>query len=71
VEDFIFENCGKLIAAAIVMLLALALWADAATCRAKWEYSGNATRWGIKSGCQVQREDGKWLPSDVMRETDV
>lgn len=70
-EDFIFENIGKLLVAAFALLIGLMLWADSASCKAKWEGSGNATRWGIISGCQVQRDDGKWLPSDVMRETDA
>ncbi len=70
-EDFIFDNLGKLIFAVVVGLLAFALWVDNASCHAKWESSGHATKWGLMSGCQVRRDDGTWIPSDAVRETDI
>ena len=70
-EEFIFNNFGKVIFAAVVVLLGFALWADSASCHAKWGNSGHATKWGLIAGCQVRRDDGTWIPSDAMRETNI
>jgi prepilin-type N-terminal cleavage/methylation domain-containing protein len=40
-------------------------------CRARWERSGMAAEWGFFTGCQVEVEPGRWIPSDRVREIEL
>lgn len=57
-----------LIAGICVILFGLVAWIDSASCSSKWEGSGLESKWGPLSGCLVKWPDGRWLPSDVIRD---
>ena len=40
-------------------------------CTARWEDSGMRSRWGPIPGCRVKRDDGKWIPSENLRDMDL
>jgi hypothetical protein len=42
-----------------------------ASCEAKWERSGLQSEFGIFQGCLVRLPDGRWLPSERLRELEV
>lgn len=43
----------------------------ATQCVASWERSGLKSEWGFYQGCLVQLPDGRWLPSERLREMDI
>lgn len=59
---------------AVVAIVALAvlIWImfqlDAASCSAKWEGSGRASRYGAFEGCRVEVAPGRWVPDNTVRE---
>ena len=56
------------------MLLAVLLGMaaiKAAQCGASWERSGLKSEWGFFQGCLVELPDGRWLPSERIREMDI
>lgn len=69
--DLIEDHPGKMLIALVVLLLSTAAAISAATCNAKWSGSGHETRWGPIQGCQVQRADGRWIPSSALRDIDL
>jgi prepilin-type N-terminal cleavage/methylation domain-containing protein len=40
-------------------------------CSAQWERSGMKSEWGLFTGCLVEVEPGRWLPSERIREIDL
>lgn len=54
--------------AIVVLLLAAALagyfYIDAASCKAKAEGMGFEYKWSIIASCQIEVEDGRWIPLD-------
>ncbi len=56
-----------LIGAFIAALLIGTTLLDRSMCAAKWEGSGMNSKWGVLSGCMVQRKDGTWIPEKNMR----
>lgn len=67
-EDFVFDNFGKLVVLAIAVLLVAGVMLDRHTCLSKWNDSGMQARWGMVFGCQVKRSDGTWIPTENLRE---
>ena len=57
-----------LIVAAICAVLIGVPLLDRAACASKWEGSGMKSKWGVLSGCMVQRKDGTWIPEKNMRD---
>lgn len=59
------------ITAAVVALVALALWGAnagmAADCRSKADRMGLAMDYGFIGGCMVEVGDGKWAPLESLR----
>ena len=53
----------------IGLLLLFSMGVSSAVCASRWAKSGMETSWGPIQGCQVQRKDGTWVPSDTFRET--
>jgi len=49
---------------AILLVLILGGCFASAECSGKFRGSGYETRWGPVSMCQVQLEDGRWIPAD-------
>ncbi len=50
------------------VLLAICLFVSSWVCNATWNESGYASKYGIVSGCRVQK-DGRWIPEERFRET--
>jgi hypothetical protein len=53
----------------LACLLVISMAIASAACSARWSGSGMDTSWGPIKGCQLQLEDGKWIPDDRYRET--
>lgn len=51
-----------------IVIAAATMWFDAVRCHASWEASGMKAEWTITGRCRVQRKDGTWVPSSVIRE---
>lgn len=61
------EAVGGLIAIVIIVLVSM-IWSPIA-CHAKWDDAGyRDVKWRPISGCKVQTDDGRWLPTDRVRE---
>ena len=48
-------------------LVALALWADSASCHSQWRKSGFQTSWGPIQGCLISKDGRTWIPADNYR----
>lgn len=60
------------LAAAAVLLAAAAAYAYAhVRCQAQWARSGLHTEFGIFQGCLVRLPDGRWIPAETLRESDL
>lgn len=53
------------------VICALAVWAESTSCHAAWSRSGLATDYTIMGGCVVQMPDGRWIPSDRVRDIEI
>ena len=64
-DDFI----GGMIAFVIVITIGFGLvtCSENVQCHAAWKNSGYETSYGPFKGCQVHK-DGRWLPSDAVRD---
>jgi hypothetical protein len=58
---------GTLVAA-ILAVFVIVFIAARFMCFATWRDSGMAVRWTPLAGCQVMRNNGTWVPTDVYRE---
>lgn len=54
-----------------LVILAAPYFIMRATCHGRWADSGMATSFGVLGGCRVQLPDGRWVPEDRVRETDL
>lgn len=54
-------------AIALVVIIFGALVSDSYQCSAQWENSGFSSKWGVMSGCQINK-DGHWIPATAYRE---
>ncbi|WP_374607173.1 hypothetical protein [Thermomonas sp.] len=54
-----------------LILVAISVITSSAGCWARWEDSGMRSKWGPIAGCRVQRADGKWIPSENLRDMDL
>lgn len=71
-DDFLpiyLAFCGS--GVVFVIICILMMMASAAYCGAAWRDSGLQVRWEVLGGCQVRLPDGRWLPSDRVREIDI
>lgn len=51
----------------IVGLMSAVICLDRASCSARWQASGHATRYGVLQGCLVELEPGRWVPEDTFK----
>ena len=70
-NDWIFDNLGWFLFAAICGLLFGAIKLSEVSCHAQWEQSGLQADWGIVKGCVVKTPSGRWLPADSLRDMDL
>jgi len=61
-EDFIFDNFGKIMIAVIVATILGMSWLLEATCNSKTEGMGFNVEWSILGGCRIEHKDGQ-LPN--------
>ena len=61
-EDFIFDNIGKLIIALVIGLISLIPIIGEAECSAKTEGMGFNHDWTFLGGCRIEHKDGMWIP---------
>lgn len=60
---------GTVILALLIGVASLAFWYQ---CHAKWDLSGmQAITWRPVQGCMAQLPDGRWLPTERLREIDL
>lgn len=57
--------------AILVLVLPIAAWLASYKCSAQWSESGLQSKWQLGSGCRVKTPDGRWLPADRVRETEI
>ena len=69
-EDFIFDNIGKIIFVVFVVLISLAPVLSEYECSAKTEGIGLNHDWSFFGGCRVEYEQGKWIPLERYRVID-
>ncbi len=53
---------------AIVALLFISWVVRVVGCDNRWEESGYKSKYGITSGCMVQRTNGTWVPEKMLRD---
>ena len=60
------------VSAFIVLVIAVPVVGDylasSLSCYARWHRSGMNSEYGFFTGCVVQREDGTWVPENVLRD---
>lgn len=50
----------------------VSIWLSSLSCYSRWERAGMAdVSYGPIQGCLVKMPDGRWLPSDRVREMDL
>jgi len=61
-----------LIVLLVVVVPVVVLWFQYLGCHARWDRAGMSdVSWGPIQGCLVKMPDGRWLPSDRVREMDL
>ncbi len=67
--DWIITGLTYLIMGVILCgFIFAAYWLQEWRCTTKWEDSGMDSRFKFQAGCQIQREDGTWIPEENFRE---
>lgn len=63
----------EFLAALIVLVLALAFghWFAWWSCEKRWAFSGLTSDYEVGQGCVVRTPDGRWIPDDRVRDTDL
>ena len=59
------------IVAAVMLMIALlggSYFGNSLSCDSRWYRSGMNSEYGFFTGCVVQREDGTWVPENVLRD---
>lgn len=59
------------LAIAILLGLAAGLAHGHVKCQSKWARSGLHAEFGVFQGCLVRLPDGRWIPQENVRETDL
>lgn len=65
---------GFLLLAMIAALLAIpfaAVWTLKTSCESKWQESHMEARWEFFAGCRVRLPDGRWVPTENVRDIDI
>lgn len=55
-------------AVGIALFVVIGYAVSAYQCQAQWGHSGMIPRFGISSGCQLERPDGTRIPASAFRE---
>ena len=53
---------------ALALSFVIAASASYFGCFGQWSDSGMPVRWKVIGGCQVQRADGTWIPTNALRD---
>ena len=68
------KECWALAAVLVIMLAALLVGLNvfkSYQCDATWKRSGLKSEWTFLQGCLVELPDGRWMPSERLREIDI
>lgn len=49
------------------LLIAVGYFVSSYQCKAKWEHSGMIPHYGLQQGCQLEKQDGTWIPAENYR----
>lgn len=66
-EDFIFENFGKILILTIVAFVLMVPILSYAECSAKVDGMGFNYEWTFLGGCRIEYKKGVWIPLERYR----
>lgn len=52
----------------LIALLTISWIVNVVGCTNRWEETGYKSKYGITSGCMVQRTNGTWVPEKMLRD---
>ncbi len=55
----------------LVIVLIVSVVFSSWSCGSRWGKSGMQTSWGPIQGCLVQTPNGRWVPDDRVRDSDL
>ena len=66
-EDFIFNNIGKVIVILLVFIIIATPIIEVSACDVKAKGLGFNSEWSFFVGCRIEYEEGKWVPLNTYR----